>query len=61
MLAIITFLKTNWVEIATVLYILLDAVIYFVPSLKANGLLNQIELWLKNQSGSNLPPSAPAA
>jgi hypothetical protein len=55
MAAFILFLKANWVEISTVSYVVLDAVIYFVPSLKANGLLQQLELWLKGQS---TPPAA---
>ena len=57
MTSLITFFKTNWVEISTLAYVILDAVIYFVPSLKANGLLQQIELWLKGQS---TPPTSPS-
>lgn len=53
---IITFIKANWVEISTLGYVVIDAVIYFVPSLKANGLLQQIEMWFKKQS--NPPPPA---
>lgn len=45
-------LAANWAKLAPVLYVLIDLVIYFVPSLKANGLLNQIELWLKGQGQS---------
>lgn len=59
MSALILFVKTNWLEISTLLYVVLDAVIYFVPSLKANGLLQQIELWLKGQSQPPVAPSAP--
>ncbi len=55
MAQILTFIKANWVEIASLLYVLLDAVIYFVPSLKANGLLQQLELWLQ---GQGKPPAA---
>lgn len=46
----VQFIQANWKELALVCYVLLDAVIYFVPSLKGNGLLNQIEIWLKGQS-----------
>jgi hypothetical protein len=55
MAAIISFIKANWVEVSTLSYVIIDAVIYFVPSLKANGLLQQIEMWLKGQSQ---PPAA---
>jgi len=51
----IAFIQANWKELATLAYIVIDAVIYFVPSLKANGLLQQIEFWFKGQSN---PPAA---
>lgn len=46
------FIKANWGEVAMILYVILDALIYFIPSLKANGLLQQVELWLKGQGST---------
>ena len=51
------FIKANWGEVAMILYVVLDALIYFIPSLAANGLLHQLELWLKGQS-SGVPPAS---
>lgn len=50
------FIKSNLSSILFVLWLIGDALIYFIPSLKANGIFQQVMMWLGKESGQ-VPPS----
>jgi hypothetical protein len=52
----IAWIQANWVSIiAPLLVAIIDLVFALSPNLKANGILNQLFLWL---GGKNPPPAA---
>jgi len=52
-----SFVKANLAVISGALYFLIDLIILLSPSLAANGLLHQVQLWLGKESGQ-VPPAS---